>query len=409
MPQDDTPIPDGDFQLIFRATPDLYLLLSPQLNIIEVNAAYLQATMVKRDDIIGRALFEVFPDNPDEPEATGTRNLRASLLRVLRDKKPDTMAVQKYDISRPQAQGGGFEERYWSPVNTPVLGSDQEVKYIIHRVEDVTALMQLQNNAAEQLEISKALRSRTGQMEAEVYQRALELQAANEELRKKETDLLHANEELEAFSYSVSHDLLNPIQAISGFSALLMRYCKLNEEEKEYLTEIVKAATNMRELIADLLSFSRVTRSELCRETVDLSTMVQEIIGSLHKLHPDRHIKLTIKKRVRGHCDAHLIRIVFQNLLQNAWKFTAKKGNPEIEFGVEEGEKPIYYIRDNGAGFPSEKAGQLFQPFSRLHQAKDFPGTGVGLATVRRIVERHQGRIWAESRLGQGATFYLQF
>lgn len=202
---------------------------------------------------------------------------------------------------------------------------------------------------------------------------------------------------------------MNPIQAISGFSALLMGYCHLNEEERDYLTEIVNAAKSMSQLIADLLSFSRVTRSEICRETVDLSAMVQEIIDSLHKLQPDRSIKLKVKKRVKGQCDAHLIRIVFQNLLQNAWKFTAKKGDPEIEFGVEDGDKPIYYIRDNGAGFPAEKADQLFQPFSRLHQAKDFPGTGVGLATVRRIVERHQGRIWAESELGRGATFYMQF
>lgn len=187
MFQDSAPIPDCDFQAIFKAAPDLYLILSPQLNIVDANEAYLRATMVKREDILGRPLFEVFPDNPGEPAATGARNLRASLLRVLNNKKPDAMAVQKYDIPRPQAQGGGFEERYWSPVNTPVLSKDQEVKYIIHRVEDVTALMQLKKTAAEQLKISEELRSRTGQMETEVYQRARELQEANEELRKKKT------------------------------------------------------------------------------------------------------------------------------------------------------------------------------------------------------------------------------
>src|SRR5579872_5331480 len=144
----------SDFQAIFHASPDLYLILSPQLAIVEVNDAYLKATMVKRSEIIGRNIFDVFPDNPDDPQATGSKNLRASLRRVLELKKADAMAVQKYDIRRPQSKGGGFEERYWSPLNTPVLDSENAVQYIIHRVEDVTEFIRLKQSEKEQLKIA---------------------------------------------------------------------------------------------------------------------------------------------------------------------------------------------------------------------------------------------------------------
>lgn len=405
-----------DFQSLFKATPDPYLILSPQLNIIEVNEAYLRATMVKREEILGRPLFDVFPDNPEEPEATGARNLRASLMRVLEQKRPDAMAVQKYDIRRPAAEGGGFEERYWSPINTPVLSKDQEVCCIIHRVVDVTDFMRLKLEGKSQKEKADKIDAHVMKIEAELIQRARELQEANEqlralneELRKKEGDLKSANEELEAFSYSVSHDLRNPIQAISGFSALLLEYARLNEEEKDYLNEVIKAARGMNELIGDLLSFSQSTRCEMRREVVNLSALVEEVIGELQKQDPDRKIHWKVKKNVEAFCDPHLMKITFQNLLQNAWKFTAKTAQPEIEFGAEEGEKPVYYIRDNGAGFPPEKSDRLFQPFSRLHPAKDFMGAGVGLATVKRIVERHQGHVWAEGEVGRGATFFLRF
>src|SRR5438034_9224117 len=156
----------SDFQALFESEPGLYLVLTPALTIVAVSAAYLKATMTKRDEILGRGLFEVFPDNPDDPTATGIRNLKASLERVLTHRVPDTMAVQKYDISRPESEGGGFEERYWSPVNSPVLGADGNVAYIIHRVEDVTAFVHLKQSGSEQYRITEELRSRAADMEA---------------------------------------------------------------------------------------------------------------------------------------------------------------------------------------------------------------------------------------------------
>jgi PAS domain S-box-containing protein len=167
----------------------LYLVLTPDFKIVAVSDAYLRATMTKREEILGRGIFEVFPDNPDDPSATGVRNLRASLQRVLQDKTPNTMAVQKYDIRKPESEGGGFEERHWSPVNSPVLGSDKEVSYIIHRVEDVTEFVRLKQKGIEQQKLTEELRTRAGQMEAEVYLRAGEVQEANRRLEAVNQEL----------------------------------------------------------------------------------------------------------------------------------------------------------------------------------------------------------------------------
>jgi formate hydrogenlyase transcriptional activator len=173
------PFPAPDFRSLFESVPSLCLVLTPDLTIVAVSDAYLRATMTQREDILGRGLFEIFPDNPDDPAATGVRNLHASLQRVLQGKIPDTMAVQKYDIRKPESEGGGFEERYWSPVNSPVLGPDQEVAYIIHRVEDVTEFVRRRLQDAQQTE---ELRKRTVQMESEIFLRAREVQEANRRL-----------------------------------------------------------------------------------------------------------------------------------------------------------------------------------------------------------------------------------
>jgi PAS domain S-box-containing protein len=182
--------PTPDFQALFHSAPGLYLVLTPHLNIVAVSDAYLRATMTKREEILGRGIFDVFPDNPDDPSATGVRNLRTSLQRVIRDKTPDTMAVQKYDIRKPESEGGGFEERFWSPVNLPVFGSDKAVVYIIHRVEDVTEFVRLKQQTLEQEKLAEKLRTHAGQMEAEVYQRAAEVQEVNRHLEAANQALL---------------------------------------------------------------------------------------------------------------------------------------------------------------------------------------------------------------------------
>ena len=182
MPDSSKTSSPPDFRVLFESAPGLYLVLAPDLTIVAASEAYLRATMTKREAILGRGLFEVFPDNPDDPSATGVQNLRASLGRVLQHRASDAMAVQKYDIRRPESEGSGFEERYWSPVNSPVFGPGGEITYIIHRVEDVTEFARLKQSGVEQHRLTEALRTRTSQMESEIYQRAQEVQAANRKL-----------------------------------------------------------------------------------------------------------------------------------------------------------------------------------------------------------------------------------
>jgi signal transduction histidine kinase len=245
------------------------------------------------------------------------------------------------------------------------------------------------------------------ELRAEVERLTFLLEKTRAELEAKNSALSIANKE--AFSYSVSHDLRNPIQAVIGFATMMLDNSHLDEEAKDYLNEVLHAAYGMGELIEDLLNFSRSTQSEIKYEIVDLSAIVKRVGKKLKERDPGREVKITVKDHVITQCDSHLMRIVFENLFTNAWKYTAKNPAAQIEFGVIADKNPIYFIRDNGAGFPQEKADKLFIPFSRLHNDTDFPGTGIGLAIVRRIVERHRGQVWAEGEVGKGATFYVSF
>lgn len=202
-----TCFPQPDFQALFESAPGLYLVLTPALTIVAVSEAYLRATMTKRGEILGRHLFDVFPDNPDDATATGVSTLRASLTRVLQHGVPDAMAVQKYDIRRPDSEGGGYEERHWSPVNTPVFGVNGEVTYIIHRAEDVTEFVRLKQAGGEQHRITEQLRTRTGEMEAEIFRRAQQVQAVNSQLRTELDARKQAENEVERF-FALSLDMM---------------------------------------------------------------------------------------------------------------------------------------------------------------------------------------------------------
>lgn len=384
------------FETFFESLPGLYLVLAPDLKIVAVSDAYLIATRTRREEIIGRGLFEVFPDNPDDPTANGVSNLQASLDRVLQTSAVDTMAIQKYDIRRPD---GTFEERYWSPINSPVFGVDRRIEYIIHRVEDVTDFV-LQKSAGNTAE----MRTRMEQMEAEIFQSSQKVQVANQELKA-------ANQELEAFSYSVSHDLRAPLRSIDGFSqALLEDYAaQLDDQAKDYLNRVRTATQRMGSLIDDMLTLSRVTRAEMQRGPVDLSALSTALLMEFQKNEPERKVNWRIEPGLEAKGDVQLLQIALLNLLGNAWKFTGKTANARIEFGAMCNADGVreFFVRDNGAGFDMAYADKLFGAFQRLHSAREFPGTGIGLATVQRIVRRHGGQVRGEGALGQGATFYF--
>ena len=226
--------------------------------------------------------------------------------------------------------------------------------------------------------------------------------------RTRELEL--ANRELEAFTYSVSHDLRAPLRAIDGFSAALLEDYgdQLDEEGKTYLRYLHDGSRDMSELIDGLLKLSRSTRGEMARENVDLSAVVNSVVEELRQADPERQLMVDVAPNIEVDADPRLLKVVMENLLGNAWKYTGHTADATIEFGVErqEGES-VYFVRDNGAGFDMAYADKLFLPFQRLHKADEFAGIGIGLATVQRIIQRHGGRIWAKAAVEEGATFYF--
>jgi PAS domain S-box-containing protein len=261
---------------------------------------------------------------------------------------------------------------------------------------DEPLIQALHRDMTERKQAEAEIRRINAELELHVEQRTHELQVANREL--------------ESFAYSVSHDLRAPLRAIEGFSQLIeTEYAAhLDERGKDYFRRIRGGATRMANLIDDLLKLSRISRQKMERESVDLSALVREAADDLSGAEPERRVEWVIAPQVTVNGDRGLLRVVVQNLIGNAWKYSSKRENARIEFGVGEGEgRPACFVRDNGAGFDMAYADKLFGAFQRLHSPGEFPGTGIGLATVKRIIHRHGGEVRAEGKVGEGAIFYF--
>jgi len=251
------------------------------------------------------------------------------------------------------------------------------------------------------------LRKKTDLLESQVE----ELNQAKRTNQEAHEELEFKNEELESFSYSVSHDLKAPLRSIQGFSQMLSEeYAnQLDEQGNNYLNRILNSVHKMDMLISDLLQLSRMTRMEMNFQPLSLSQLVIDISNNLVESYPEYPRKIIIEEGINIKADAILMRSVIENLLDNAWKYTSKIGNPIIEFGEikEQNKDRVFYVKDNGVGFDLNFSGKLFGAFQRMHNVKEYPGTGIGLATVQRIIRRHGGKVWADAELNRGATFYF--
>ncbi|HVB34489.1 MAG TPA: CHASE3 domain-containing protein [Patescibacteria group bacterium] len=255
------------------------------------------------------------------------------------------------------------------------------------------------------------LQGREGMLVSSAIRDITERKRIEEEIRIRNAQLEAANKELEAFCYSVSHDLRAPLRSIDGFSQALLedQAGQIDDQGKAYLHRIRAATQRMGILIDDLLNLSRVTRAEILPKPTNLSEMARSVAGELRRQEPGREVEFVVAPDLQASADPRLMRIVLENLLSNSWKFTSKRERARIEFGcTQENGSSAFFVRDNGAGFDPAYSDRLFGAFQRLHSTAEFPGTGVGLATVQRIVLRHGGKVWAEGAMDRGATFYFQ-
>jgi signal transduction histidine kinase len=382
-----------DYRSVFESVTGLFLILKPDFTILAVTDAYLNATMTVREEILGRHMFDVFPDNPADAHANGVRNLNASLKRVLDNREPDVMPVQKYDIRRPEAQGGGFEERYWSPTSSPVLGPNGEVTYIVHRVEDVTELVRLRQAHSAQEDIRK---------------RALELEGI---VAERTAQLRESVAELESFCYSLSHDMRAPLRAIHSFNQMVLADCGsvLNEDCRDHLEKSVRSAGRLDRLIQEVLAFTRLSKQEIKSQVVDVNRLVRQIIDERPEFQsPAAEIELQSPLLpMLGH-EASLTQCI-TNLLDNAVKFVARGTRPRVRVSTERRDKDVrLWFEDNGIGIDQDGQRRLFQMFQRIHTGEEYQGMGIGLAIVRKAVDRMSGQVGVESVPEQGSRFWVQ-
>jgi PAS domain S-box-containing protein len=344
------------------------IVWDPHFRISRFNPAFERLTGYKSQDVLGLGLDILFPKN----------------------KKNDSMQQIRRTLSGER----------WEVVEIPILRVDGELRTV------------LWNSANVYDNDGKTIIATIAQGQDVTERKHIEdkVNKLNEILKHRANELEVSNKELEAFAYSVSHDLRAPLRSMEGFAQALLEDCydTLNNECKDYLKRIQASAELMSQLIDDMLRLSRITRADMNLSDVDLSKMAQKLAARLNTDEPVRKVKFVITSGITAHGDERLLAILLDNLFENAWKFSSKTPETIIEFGtIQRDGQQTYFVRDNGVGFDMTYVDKLFKPFQRLHSTGEFPGTGIGLASAQRIVQRHGGQVWAEGKTGEGATFYF--
>lgn len=356
------------YRSLVEASSQIVWTTNAQGQVVRPVPAWQDITGQKDDEVMGSGWSEAL--HPEDKK------------RVLDSWSEAVKAKSHYEVEfRARRRDGVY--RSFQARGVPVLTSDGEIREWVGTCSDITERKEAEN----------------------------EIRTLHGKLQQRIVELGSINKELEAFSYSVSHDLRAPLRSIDGFSQALLEDCeeKLDATGKSHLHRVRSATRHMGQLIDDLLNLARLSRVEMGRERVDLSALAAGIAAELQKAGPERPAEFILAEGLTELGDARLLKIVLENLLGNAWKFTAKCPRARVEFGALEtaGSETVYYVRDNGAGFNMAYASKLFGAFQRLHSSDEFPGTGIGLATVQQIIRRHGGRTWAEGEVGKGATFYF--
>jgi signal transduction histidine kinase len=436
-----------DFKMLFESLPALFLVFRPDKDytIVAASDTYLAALARHREDTIGKALFSVFQANPDDPDKKANQVIDDSIKRLLKSRKPDDMPTVKYDVTNAD---GELEIHYWKARNTPVLDASNEVIYIVHQAENVTAAVQAEQRSEEMIRIAMAELDEKSRFIKDNQQRlnkiletllryivldfsekisisdkgdeldaivaglntlSEELESHIDKLETSSGQLEAVNKELESFSYSVSHDLRSPLRAIDGYARIMEEDYKdaLDAEGKRLLGVIQYNAKRMGMLIDDLLAFSRLGKKELQRSEINMKELIEGAVGEIERSTSNRaEIRYGTLHPLKA--DYALINQVIVNLVSNAIKYSSKNEQPVVKISSElKDGNVIYSISDNGVGFNMDYAHKLFGVFQRLHTMEEFEGTGVGLAIVQRVVTKHGGKVWADAVVGKGATFYF--
>ena len=386
---------------ILNAATETVFLMNVDGKIILTNATAAQRLGKSVNELLGANIFELLP-------AEVVESRKGQLEGVVRNGAPICFEDQRLDT--------WFENNIY-----PIVEANGKINRVAVFGRDITERKRAEENKQKvQIELQSLLaeteKSRRALLSVVEDQKEAEEQTRllNKELEQRVVDrterLTAANQEMEAFSYSVSHDLRAPLRTMDGFSAIMMENYggQLDEQGRLYLTRIQEASRHMGKLINNLLDLSRISRAEFNSQQVNLSAMAHEIASELQENDPGRKVEFVIADNLTTTGDANLIRIALNNLFDNAYKFTRKKEIANISLGTCEREgESVYFVSDNGAGFEMEYAVKLFTPFQRLHSAKEYPGTGIGLSIVKRIIARHGGRIWPESKTGEGTVFFF--